>query len=155
MHTNPQYTTTRSRKNMITQTPPLTLQRVVLRPLLMEKDEFILFLKFLFAEGIDPPNHCCTAPERRYRVVFFSDLEPLGIELWSRVAAGYPNPSWNARWDVRFEDYPWDNDSSRLRVEVLGFFSYGEEGHETSTGMSVVGRAEVPLPKKLCKQKFP
>ncbi|GMN41348.1 hypothetical protein TIFTF001_010579 [Ficus carica] len=153
---DPRHTTPYLKKRMISNIPAsLTLQKQP-RPPPIGKEDLVLCLRLLKAEGIDPPGRANpSVPKRLYCAVFSGALEPRGVEFWSQMVQGRPDPCWNAKWDLKLQAHPNCSEYfSTLRVEVLGFSSDGPEGPGTSTGLVLVGRAEVRLPTKLCKQKF-
>ncbi|EXB58168.1 hypothetical protein L484_026369 [Morus notabilis] len=109
--------------------------------------EVLLRLSLYDADGIGKPNSDMVM---FYGVVF--SLSQTGAELWTPVVVGQPDPAWWRCWNMKLGNYPWGGWDLSLRVEVLRIFS-GDTDPGTSTGMAVVGRTQIPLPKRLGMKK--
>ncbi|KAF7830984.1 putative C2 domain-containing protein [Senna tora] len=100
-----------------------------------------LFINIRYAEGIDNPIN---TTGRHYCVLYW--LNPIH-EFRTRVVHTLLNPSWN---EVDVIPLPIRNHthdySGFLNLEILRFGSPTDPG--PSSGVSIAGRARVPLPKE-------
>lgn len=113
----------------------------------MDEDEVSLFLTIHRAEGLDTPIMYPSVSERIYRVVYW--VEP-NKQYFTPPVGGLLDPVWNER--VCIELGKLGEYGGFLNVEVIRFYSKSDPG--TSSGVVVVGRAQIPLPLQLDQNKF-
>ncbi|KAK9282625.1 hypothetical protein L1049_010844 [Liquidambar formosana] len=83
---------------------------------------------------------------RLYGVVGW--VTPEGYEFFTQEAEGLPNPVWNLRYQIAL-GRPMEG--RFLNLEVVRIGSKTDPG--TSTGLVLVGRTRIPLPKELPTKK--
>lgn len=107
----------------------------------IEKDYDIdLLLSIDHAEGLDNPSTYPSVTTRDYRVVFWVHPD---YQLATSRDLGSPDPVWNQKCRMKLDK---SRDCKLLYVEVLRYGSSSESNPGTSNGMSLVGRAQIPLP---------
>ncbi|KAI5585600.1 hypothetical protein BDE02_06G156300 [Populus trichocarpa] len=107
----------------------------------IEKDYDIdLLLSIDHAEGLDNPSTYPSVTTRDYRVVFWVHPDD---QLATSRDLGSPDPVWNQKCRMKLDK---SRDCKFLYVEVLRYGSSSESNPGTSNGISLVGRAQIPLP---------
>ncbi|KDP38723.1 hypothetical protein JCGZ_04076 [Jatropha curcas] len=106
--------------------------------------KYELVIKISSAEGIDNPT---TYP---YRVAFW--IRP-NDEYITQEAYGSPNLVWNSTCHIELDILSME-DYRYLYLEVIRCGEAGSSGSEpgTSTGITLVGRAQIQLPKLWSKR---
>ncbi|XP_062152072.1 uncharacterized protein LOC133860497 [Alnus glutinosa] len=111
-----------------------------------EDYDVVLCLAILSAEGLDSPSSHPSVGKRIYRVVYWVEPE---YKFCTLEALGLLNPVWEEQRRIvlgvpgKYREF--------LNLEVVRVCSKADPG--TSSGVVVVGRAQIPLPWKLYKNK--
>ncbi|CAL0324447.1 unnamed protein product [Lupinus luteus] len=105
-----------------------------------------LHLEILYAEDIDNPDIHPYVLNREYRLVVW--VYP-NEEFSTIPVEGLLNPVWNASGFILLKKFPEYHNF--LNVEVLRVNSMNDPG--TSSGVVIVGKAKIPLPRVLYGEK--
>ncbi|KAK7320620.1 hypothetical protein VNO77_30260 [Canavalia gladiata] len=111
------------------------------------KSPVSLQVKIFHAEGIDEPSLHPSVMSRIYCVVLW--VRP-SKEFYTNAVLGLLDPVWNKEGTIYLENYP--GEYAFLNLEVVRLNSVNDP--VTSNGIVVVGRARIPLPKKINSTKL-
>ncbi|OIW08496.1 hypothetical protein TanjilG_03172 [Lupinus angustifolius] len=106
-----------------------------------------LHLEILYAEDIDNPSIYPNVFNREYRLVVWVDPNQ---EFSTIPVEGLWNPVWNASGVILLKKFPEYH--TFLNVEVLRVNSVNDPG--TSSGVVIVGKVKIPLPRVLYGEKI-
>ncbi|KAL2548723.1 uncharacterized protein Fot_10256 [Forsythia ovata] len=113
-----------------------------------EEQKCYLRLKLFSAEGIDRATLMNPNGEiRKYQALIW--VRPMDEKYITRIASGLPNPSWDSACNLPLGIY--EPFKYFLHVEVYRMCPKSDPG--SSTGIALVGKTRIPLPKlghKIC-----
>ena len=114
----------------------------------IENRQIVLCLEIISGEDIDNPKLHPSVKDRRHLVVAGVKR---GEEILTKPALGLPNPVWDKeKHFILLRNYPHNHDF--LYLEVLRFDT-NKKDRGTSSGVILVVRTRIPLPKELYRKK--
>ncbi|KAK2637292.1 hypothetical protein Ddye_032084 [Dipteronia dyeriana] len=103
-----------------------------------------------YADDIESPKfYPSISADNRVYYVACSITPGAGIEFNTNPVIAFPHPAWKQNFRIWLND-PLHSYTS-IYVEVIRLYSTSDPG--TSNGKVVVGRAKIPMPKKVSRKK--